>query len=70
MICKSCALGAEYNVAARNYDPVWSERLRLLAKNQHNHCKGCDCQHKSNVLVGIDWSKVNARELTQGNADS
>lgn len=32
--------------------------MQDLGRYFHSVCKGCDCQHHTNVREGIDWSKV------------
>jgi len=46
MICSPCAVGAELNRRGDRY-----------AKDSHDKCKGCDCQHKT----GQGWVKYPVR---------
>ncbi len=56
MICESCAKGAEFYIKA--LEVANASPYRMYARKFHEQCKGCDCQHKSNVKIGIDWTKL------------
>lgn len=74
MICSRCSLGAALLVERNKIinDPNQVVAMRYgdmglvidhvmlnLAREMHKRCGDkCDCQHRENVVVGIDWSKV------------
>ena len=66
MICKMCSAGGAVNLAAHNLkarDPGNPVLLGLLQQAEvlHEMCydHNCACQHRSNVVEGIDWNRVN-----------